>query len=279
MKYATLNNGIQMPMLGFGVYQLEDSAECISTIKLALAAGYRSIDTASIYRNEVPVGKALKESGIPRADIFLTTKVWNDAQKAGNEMAALDKSLAALDTEYVDLYLIHWPCKGHYQDSWLNMERIYKSGKARAVGVSNFHTHHLDDIKKTWSVVPAVNQFEMHPRLAQQPLIAYCKAQGIVPQSWGPLGGSKSGDFREGLLQNETLTTIAAKYNKTTAQIILRWNIELGVIAIPKSTNPTRIRENIDIFDFELTQDEVLAISALNKDERLGPDPDSYPFQ
>ena len=278
MKYVTLNNGVKMPMLGYGVFKVEDGQVGVDAAKTALATGYRSIDTAAIYGNEKAVGQAIKESGIKREEIFLTTKLWNEVQRTGDPEAAFAQSLEDLGVDYVDLYLIHWPVKGRYVDSWLAMERIYKSGKAKAIGVSNFQKHHLDDIGKMWSVVPAINQFEMYPRFTQKPLIEHCKKYGITPQSWGPLGGTRTDDVKEGLLDDSTLVKIAAKYNKSTAQVILRWNIDIGVVCIPKSVTPGRIKANFDIFDFALTPQEIAAIDGLNRDKRLGADPDNFDF-
>lgn len=273
MKYIKLNNNLEMPMLGFGVFKVEDGKECVDAVKNALAAGYRSIDTAAVYGNEKAVGQGIKESGVKREDIFLTTKVWNEVQRTGNVEEAFLKSLNDLDVDYVDLYLIHWPVKGKYVDTWLELEKIYKSGKAKAIGVSNFHQHHIEDIKKVWSVVPVLNQVELHPHLTQKPLLKYCKENNIILESWSPLGASKND-----LLQNETLISIGKKYGKTPAQIILRWNIECGIITIPKSKTPSRIKENIDIFDFELTEDEVNTINNMNTDSRVGSDPDNFNF-
>jgi len=279
MEYVTLNTGAKMPMLGYGVFKIEDSQAGVDAVKLALDAGYRSIDTASIYGNEKAVGQAIKESGIKREDIFLTTKLWNEDMRTKNAENAFAQSLSDLGVDYVDLYLIHWPVKGHYVDAWLALEKIYKSGKAKAIGVSNFEPHHLDDISKVWSVVPALNQYEMHPHLTQKPLLAHCKKYGIIPQSWSPLGGTRPGNQeRESLLENPVLVKIAEKYGKSTAQVILRWNIELGIVCIPKSITPSRIKANIDIFNFSLAPSEVAAIDGLNKDTRFGSHPDNFDF-
>ena len=278
MQYANLNNGIKMPMLGYGVFKIEDGPAGADIIKTALATGYRSIDTAAIYGNEKAVGQAIKESGIKREDIFLTTKLWNEVQRTGDVETAFAQSLDDLGVDYVDLYLIHWPVKGRYVDSWLALEKIYQSGRARAIGVSNFLEHHIDDISKVWSVVPAVNQIELYPRLTQKPLLKHCKKYGITPQSWGPLGGTRPADVKEGLLEDSTLVKIAEKYNKSTAQVILRWNIDLGIVCIPKSVTPSRIKANFDIFDFALTPEEIAAIDGLNQDKRLGAHPDNFDF-
>jgi len=221
----------------------------------------------------------MKESGVPREEIFLTTKLWNEVQRTGDPEAAFAQSLKDLDTDYVDLYLIHWPVKGRYVDSWLALEKIYKSGRAKAIGISNFHEHHIEDIKKVWSVVPALNQIELHPRLAQKPLVDFCKKLDIIPESWSPLGGTTgTWNVQDNMLENEVIKSIGDKYGKSTAQVILRWNIDRGIVAIPKSVTPSRIRDNINIFDFALTTDEIAAIDALDKAQRVGPNPDDFNF-
>ena len=279
MKHVKLNNGVEMPMLGYGAFLVKDGSECVEVIKCALESGYRHIDTAAAYKNEDSVGAAIKESGIPREEIFITTKLPNPAQRNSEVQQSFALSLEKLGTDYVDLYIIHWPVKEHFVDSWLELEKIYKSGRARAIGVSNFNEHHLEDIKKIWSVVPALNQIELHPRLTQKPLIKFCRDLGVTVESWSPLGGHwDSGGLKDNLLDNEVLLSIGRKYGKTPAQVILRWNIELGIVAIPKSVTPERIKQNIAIFDFGLTADEVLAIDGLNKNQRGGPDPDNFNF-
>jgi len=278
MKYVKLNNGIEMPMLGYGVFQVADGMECTESVKTALAAGYRSIDTAAIYGNEKSVGIAMKESGVNREEIFLTTKVWNEVQRTGDVEVAFAQSLKDLQTDYVDLYLIHWPVKGRYVDTWMALERIYKSGRAKAIGISNFHEHHINDIKNVWSVVPAINQIELHPRLTQKPLIKFCLEHDIIPEAWSPLGGTTPDISSNLVLQEPLLATIGDKYGKSPAQIILRWNIDLGIVTIPKSVTPNRIKENFDIFDFELKKDEIIAIDGLNVNQRTGADPENFSF-
>ena len=279
MKHIKLNNGVEMPMLGYGAFLVNDGSECMQAIKCALDVGYRHIDTAAAYKNEDSVGAAIKESGIAREEIFITTKLSNNAQRSGEVEAAFSQSLQKLGTDYVDLYIIHWPVKEHFVNSWLELEKIYKSGKAKAIGISNFNEHHIEDIKKVWSVVPALNQIELHPRLTQKPLLKFCRDSGITVESWSPLGGHwDSGGVKDNLLENEVLLAIGKKYSKSAAQVILRWNIELGIVAIPKSVTPGRIKENIDIFDFELTHEDIKAIDNLNKDLRAGPDPDNFNF-
>ncbi|MCL1862470.1 MAG: aldo/keto reductase [Defluviitaleaceae bacterium] len=277
MEYVTLNTGEKMPMLGLGVFRVESDGDGVGTMLYAMQeAGYRSIDTASAYDNETIVGEAVRKSGIDRSELFITTKLSNPEQREGNVEAAFEQSLKNLGMDYVDLYLIHWPVPEAFVDSWLAMEKIYKSGRARAIGVSNFNAHHIDKLKKVWSVVPTLNQVEMHPLLTQKALVQKCKDEGIAPQSWSPLGGSKDLDFKGNLLANEVLVKIAEKYGKSTAQVILRWNIELGIVTIPKSVTPARIKSNIDLFDFSLTADEVALIDGLDAGHRTGPDPDTF---
>ncbi|MCL2199750.1 MAG: aldo/keto reductase [Defluviitaleaceae bacterium] len=276
MKYLTLNTGAKMPMLGLGVFRVESDGDGVGAMLSAVEAGYRSIDTAAAYNNEEMVGEAAKKCGIPREELFITTKLSNTSQREESVEAAFEQSLKNLGMDYVDLYLIHWPVPEAFVNSWLAMEKIHKSGRAKAIGISNFNAHHIDALKKVWSVVPALNQIEMHPLLTQKPLLEKCKAEGIAPQSWSPLGGSKDFDFKGNLLANEALVKIANKYGKTTAQVILRWNIEIGVVTIPKSVTPARIKANIDLFDFALTAEEVAVIDGLNVDHRTGPDPDTF---
>jgi len=275
MEYVKLNTGAKMPMLGLGVYGIDTTESILS----AFEAGYRSIDTASGYNNEEIVGQAVRESGLKREEVFITTKLSNSAQREGRIEEEFAQSLEKLGTDYVDLYLIHWPVAEHYVDSWLALEKFHKDGRAKAIGVSNFQDYHLEAIKKVWSVVPAMNQIELHPFLTQKPLIALCTAEGIIPESWSPLGGGGGAkDIKDNLLTNPTIADIGKKYGKSIAQVILRWNIELGIVTIPKSVNPERIKANIDIFDFALTPDEISAIDALNKNQRTGPDPDNFNF-
>jgi len=280
MKYMKLNNGLEMPMLGYGVFKVEEGKEGVDCVKTAIEAGYRSIDTAAAYGNEKSVGLGIKESGVPRKEIFITTKLWNEVQRTGNVEKAFEESLNNLGTDYVDLYLIHWPVKGRFVDSWLELEKIYKSGRAKAIGISNFHACHIEDIKKVWSVVPAMNQIELHPRLTQKPLLELCRKENIAPESWSPLGGTiwSDGGLRDSLLENEVLKSIGEKHGKSAAQVILRWNIQLDIVTIPKSVTPSRIKDNINIFDFSLSADEIAAIDALNQDKRVGPDPENFNF-
>jgi len=277
MLFKEFNNGVKIPMLGYGVFRVGDGTECFDAVKCAIETGYRHIDTAAAYRNEESVGKAIKASGIARGDLFVTTKISNPAQREMDVNEAFTKSLDQLGMDYVDLYIIHWPVKEHYINTWMEMEKIYKSGRAKAIGVSNFQVHHLDELAKSATMLPALNQIEMHPRMTQKPLIKYCFDKGIAPQSWSPLGGSwEEGGMRDSLLENAELAAIGKKYGKSIAQIILRWNMELGIIAIPKSVTPSRMKENLEIFDFELSREDIAAIDALNMDKRIGPDPDNF---
>ena len=268
-----LNNGVEMPYLGLGVFQSKEGDEVYNAVLAAIEAGYRHIDTAAIYGNEVGVGRAIKDSGIKREDIFITTKLWNEEMRKDNQYNAFEASLKRLDVDYVDLYLIHWPVKGKYVESWKVLERIYKEGRARAVGVSNFHKHHLDDIFAASDLMPAVNQVECHPELTQVELVKYCESKGISWEPWSPLG---AGRLSENSI--ETLNNIGAKYNKSFAQVILRWGLQLDYINIPKSVNKNRIIENAQIFDFELEQSDIDAVFELNINKRTGGDPDNFTF-
>ena len=266
-----LNNGVRMPWLGFGVFKISDGQEVEQAVSYALEAGYRSIDTAAVYGNECGVGKAIRESGIPREDIFLTTKVWNDDQRERRTLAAFEESLHRLGTEYVDLYLVHWPVKGCYQETWQVMEEIHQSGRAKAIGVSNFMIHHLEDILSDGQIVPAVNQIEFHPFLVQPELLEFCQEHQIQVEAWSPL--------MQGKIVNEpSVLGIAEKYQKTPAQIVLRWDLQHEVVTIPKSVHLDRIVENARIFDFELSEVDMNALDALDQGKRVGPDPDNFCF-
>lgn len=266
--FTKLNNGYGLPTIGYGVYSV-GTAE----VEKAIEVGYRRIDTAFGYFNEKEVGQGIKNSGIARGDIFITTKVTTGALREHKIAEEFEESLKNLQTDYVDLYLIHWPVKEEYVAAWLEMEKIYKSGRARAIGFSNFQTYHLDEIEKVWSVVPHVNQVELHPYMTQKSLIEHCKKLNINMEAWSPLGAGKSTLFEE-----KVLIDIGAKYGKTPAQVILRWDIEQGIMTIPKTVNADRMKANLDILDFALTTDEMKAIDGLNKDLRTGPDPDNFSF-
>lgn len=269
-----LNNGVAMPYVGLGVWMAKDE-ETVQAVKWALEAGYRHIDTAKAYDNEAAVGRGVKESGVPREKIFITTKLWNDDMRAGRQKEAFEESLKALGTDYVDLYLIHWAVDNVYVPSWKVMEEIYKEGRAKAIGLCNFQQHHLETLLQSATVKPAINQFECHPFLTQEPLIAFCEKQGIACEAWGPMGGRKSP-----LRDNAELTAIGQKYGKTAAQVMLRWNVQRGIIILPKSVHKERIIANSQLFDFELSDADMKAISAMNQNKRLnlGLDPDNVTF-
>jgi len=267
----TLHNGVKMPGFGLGVYKAADGEEVVNAIKYAVNAGYRAVDTAALYFNEDGVGAAIKQCGLPREELFITTKVWNSDQGYESTLAAFETSRNKLDVDYIDLYLIHWPVKEKYKETWRAMEELYRAGKVKAIGVSNFHQHHIEDLMTTAEIKPMVNQIEMHPVLTQEELRNYCCSQDIVVTAWSPLG-------RGNLLDEPILGEIAEKHNKSVAQVILRWHIQNDVIVIPKSTHEHRIIENGDIFDFELDAEEMQAINALNENRRFGQNPDSFHF-
>ncbi|MEH7502510.1 aldo/keto reductase [Neobacillus drentensis] len=268
---TTLNNGVKMPWFGLGVFKVEEGPELVNAVKTAIQHGYRSVDTAAIYGNEEGVGQGIRESGIDREDLFVTSKVWNADLGYESTLAAYQTSLDKLGLEYLDLYLIHWPVAGKYKEAWRALETLYKEGRVKAIGVSNFQVHHLEDLMKDAEIKPMVNQVEYHPRLTQKEVQAFCREQGIQFEAWSPL-------MQGQLLDNEVLTGIAAKYKKSVAQIILRWDLQNGVVTIPKSTKAHRIIENSQVFDFELTQDDMNQIDSLNQNHRVGPDPDNFDF-
>ncbi|ANF37398.1 aldo/keto reductase [Bacillus velezensis] len=263
MQTVTLNNGVKMPIIGFGVYQVPDAQECENAVYEALMAGYRLIDTASGYLNEEAVGRAIKRSGVPREELFITTKLW--IQDAGYESAkiAFSKSLSKLQLDYLDLYLIHQPY-GDYYGAWRAMEDLYREGKIRAIGVSNFHPDRLMDLIMHNEIVPAVNQVETHPFCQQKESAAFMKEQGVQHESWAPFA-----EGRNNMFSNGVLTSIAEKHNKSVAQVVLRWLVQREVVTIPKSVRKERIVENFDIFDFELSLEDIEKISTLDKGESL----------
>ncbi|MFB6769351.1 MULTISPECIES: aldo/keto reductase [unclassified Streptomyces] len=263
-----LNNGVEMPQLGFGVWQVPDD-EAETAVVQALEAGYRSIDTAAIYGNEEGTGRALAASGVAREDLFVTTKLWNSEQGYDTTLRAFDASMAKLGLEYLDLYLIHWPmpAEGRYVDTYKAFEKLLADGRVRAIGVSNFLPEHLERLTGETSVVPAVNQIELHPHLQQHASREVHAEQGIATEAWSPLGSGK------GILDIPAIVAIAQKHNRTPAQVVLRWHLQLGNVVIPKSVTPSRIKENIDVFGFTLDTEDLAAISALNEDRRLGSDP------
>ncbi|MFA1712037.1 aldo/keto reductase [Peribacillus frigoritolerans] len=272
---TTLHNGVEMPWFGLGVFKVEEGPELVNAVKMAIKHGYRSIDTAAIYENEEGVGQGiregLKEAGISREDLFVTSKVWNADLGYESAIAAYEESLKKLGLEYLDLYLIHWPVEGKYKEAWRALETLYKEGKVKAIGVSNFQIHHLKDLMEDAEVKPMVNQVECHPRLTQKEVQAFCKEQGIQLEAWSPL-------MQGELLDNDVLQAIATKHGKSVAQVILRWDLQNGIVTIPKSTKEHRIVENSTIFDFELTKEEMNQIDGLNQNHRVGPDPDNFDF-
>ncbi|MEK3740773.1 MULTISPECIES: aldo/keto reductase [Paenibacillus] len=272
---TTLHNGVNMPWLGLGVFKVEEGAELIQAIKSAIKHGYRSIDTAAIYENETGVGQAiqeaLQENNLSREELFVTSKVWTADMGYEETIAAYETSLAKLGLEYLDLYLIHWPVKGKYKESWRALETLYKEGRVKAIGVSNFQIHHLEDVLKDAEIKPMVNQVELHPYLNQQELLDFCKEQGIQLEAWSPL-------MQGQLFDQPVLKKIAAKHGKSVAQVIVRWDLQRGIITIPKSTKEHRIIENVDVFDFNLSDEDMTLINSLNQDQRVGPDPDHFDF-
>ncbi|MET1123216.1 aldo/keto reductase [Priestia megaterium] len=272
---VTLHNGVKMPGFGLGVFKVEEGPELVNAVKIAIKHGYRSIDTAAIYGNEEGVGRGiregLKEAGISRENVFVTSKVWNADLGYDATIAAYETSLKKLGLDYLDLYLIHWPVEGKYKEAWRALETLYKEGKVKAIGVSNFQVHHLKDLMEDAKIKPVINQVEYHPRLTQKELQAFCEKHHIQLEAWSPL-------MQGELLNNEVLTEIANKHNKSVAQVILRWDVQNGIITIPKSTKEHRIVENASIFDFELTKEEIERIDELNQNHRVGPDPDNFDF-
>ncbi|MET9173548.1 aldo/keto reductase [Streptomyces misionensis] len=265
---VTLNNGVEIPQLGFGVFQVPDE-QTTAAVTSALEAGYRSIDTAAIYGNETGVGRALAAAALPREELFVTTKVWNADQGYDATLRAFDASLAKLGLDYVDLYLIHWPTPARdlYRDSWRALERLAEEGRVRAAGVSNFQPDHLERLLDGATLIPAVNQIELHPGLQQAALRAFHAEHKIATEAWSPLA-------QGAVLDDPAITDIAARHGKSPAQVVIRWHLQLGNIVIPKSVTPARIRENLDVFDFALTEQEMTAIAALDRDLRTGPHPD-----
>ncbi|MBI3889684.1 aldo/keto reductase [Candidatus Saccharibacteria bacterium] len=267
---VTLNDGNTIPQLGLGVWQAKDGDEVKQAVLSAIDAGYRLIDTAAIYGNEQGVGEAIRESGVAREELFITTKLWNGDQGYDSTYKAFEASLEKLGLEYIDLYLIHWPVPeyGKYVETWKALEEIKASGRVKSIGVCNFNIDHLEKLLAESDVAPAVNQVELHPRLQQRELRAFCESKGIHIESWSPIGGT-GGD----LLDDPTIKIIADKHSRSTAQVVIRWHIQLGLIVIPKSVHAERIKQNADVFDFELDNDDMAKISALNTNTRRGPDP------
>jgi 2,5-diketo-D-gluconate reductase A len=269
---VTLNNGVEIPQLGFGVFQIppDQTFEAVTT---ALQLGYRHIDTAQMYHNEKEVGQAIAKSGLDPQDVFVTTKLNNDKHGFDDAVAAFDQSLTDLGLERVDLFLIHWPLptRGGFMDAWRALEQIYASGRARSIGVSNFQPHHLRRLHEQGRIPPAVNQIELHPHFSQAELRAFDTEHDIVTEAWSPLAQGR-------VLDDPTITSIAQAHERTPAQVVLRWQVQLGNVVFPKSVTPARMKENFQIFDFELTPSELGLISALDRGERTGPDPDTFDY-
>ncbi|HOB16092.1 MAG TPA: aldo/keto reductase [Defluviitoga sp.] len=263
-----LANKVKMPWLGYGTYKAHGN-ELKEGVKYALSIGYRLIDTAEMYENEREIGRAIKDSGVPREQIFITSKVWNTNQGYESTLKSFQKSLKRLDIEYLDLYLIHWPVSGKYIETWKALEKLYKDGKVRAIGVSNFLINHLKDVMDKCEIVPMVNQIEFHPHLIQWDLLNFCKSNKIQVEAWSPLMRGKVNEIPE-------IVNIAKKYNKTPAQIVLRWDLQHEVITIPKSVRKERIKENSDIFDFELSVSDMKIIDSLDQNKRYGADPNDF---
>ncbi|MER1959200.1 MAG: aldo/keto reductase [Solibacillus sp.] len=267
----TLANGILMPRLGLGVYKMTDRDETLQAITTAIDLGYRAIDTAALYYNEEEVGEAIRNASVKREELFVTTKVWNSDQGYDNTLRAFETSLKKLDMDYVDLYLTHWPVEGKFVDTYRAIERLYEEKLIRVPGVSNHHEHHLQQVLASCNVAPMVNQVELQPYLNQAELRAFCQEHQIAVTAWSPLG-------RGHVLNDETITRIAADYGVTPAQVILRWHLQNDVLVIPKSVTPSRIKENSEVFHFELTEATMQEINALNRNERFGQSPDSFKF-
>lgn len=270
-----LQSGAEMPWFGLGVFRVEEGPELVNAVKTAIIQGYRSIDTAAIYGNEEGVGQGIREgieeAGISREDLFVTSKVWNSDLGYESAISAYEASLERLGLDYLDLYLIHWPVEGKYKDAWKALETLYKDGRVKAIGVSNFHVHHLKDLLADSEIKPMVNQIEYHPYLTQKEIQAFCVEQGIQLEAWSPLMAGE-------LLEQPVLKELGEKYGKSVAQIILRWDLQNGVVTIPKSTNEQRLAENASIFDFELSIEDMERIDGLNQNKRVGPDPDNIDF-
>jgi diketogulonate reductase-like aldo/keto reductase len=265
-----LLNGVAMPRLGLGVWRTQEGDEVERAVSAALEAGYLGIDTASMYGNEAGVGRAVRASGIPRDQLFITSKVWNDQQGYDSTLRAFEQSTAQLDLGHIDLYLVHWPVEGKYKETYRALEELYDQGRVRAIGVSNFHIHHLEDLMGSCRIKPMVNQVELHPMLSQKKLQMFCRKEGIQIESWRPIMNGK--------LDVPLLAELAAQYGKTPAQVVIRWHLQQGIVTIPKSVRESRIRENAAVFDFELSPEDMNRIGTLNEDRRFGADPDNFHF-
>ncbi len=263
---VTLTGGGEMPRFGLGTYKASEGGEVEGSVATALEVGYRSIDTASLYGNEQAIGQAVARSGVPRSELFITTKVWNDEQGYEETLAALHRSLERLDMDYVDLYLLHWPIPRLMESAWRAMEELRAEGHVRAIGVCNFLVPHLEQLDSIATTPPAVNQFEFHPWLQQPEVVSACHERGIAVEAWAPLARGRVFDMPE-------VVSIGERYGKNAVQVALRWLLQRDVVAIPKSVHPQRVRENAEIFDFELTSHEVEVINGLDRAERIGRDP------
>lgn len=277
MGNVVLNNGLKMPLVGYGVFRVPEGDDLAEAVKTAIAKGYRSIDTAQVYRNEESVGRgiraAIEEGLVTREELFITSKVWNDGLSYEETLAAYDSSLEKIGLDYLDLYLVHWPgIDQNYIEVYKALEKIYQDGRVRSIGVSNFHVHHLESLLKETTVVPVINQIEFHPHLIQEEVRAYCKEKGIQVEAWSPL-------MNGSLLEEALIQELASKYGKTPAQIVLRYDVQHDVVTIPKTMTPARMTENLAVFDFTLTEQEMTQLDAMNDGLRCGPDPEKFNFK
>ncbi|KUP03927.1 glyoxal reductase [Bacillus coahuilensis p1.1.43] len=275
VQALTLNNGIEMPEIGYGVFRVEEGSALEDAIVTAIKLGYRSIDTAAIYGNEASVGngikKAIEQGLVTREELYVTSKVWNDGLTFDETIAAYEESLEKMGLEYLDLYLIHWPGDNKYLEPWRALESLYKEKRVKSIGVSNFQVHHLEDLRENAEITPVVNQIELHPKLIQEEVRAYCQEHNILVEAWSPLMNAE-------LLSDETVGKIASTHGKSAAQVILRWDLQQGIITIPKSMTPSRMEENISIYDFTLSEEELAQLNALHEGRRIGPNPDEFDF-
>ena len=278
-KEILLNNGVKIPAPGFGTFLTPDGSTCVEAVKSAIAAGYTHIDTAAIYKNEKSVGEGIKESGIKRDGLFVTSKVWNTERGYDKTLKAFDKTLNDLGLDYLDLYLIHWPANNLQfglgadslnMETWKAMERLHEEGLIRSIGLSNFMQHHMETIMRRANICPMVDQIEYHPGFTQKESVEFCQKNNILVEAWSPLG-------RGNVLDNPVLKSIAANHGKSVAQVVIRWVMQTGVLPLVKSVTPSRIKENIEVFDFELSQQEMLEIASM-KSDRIGADPDTCDF-